>query len=170
MQMDKRKQHPISLYILYLSACLFLLAGCNSQTPSLPPTPPPAALTQTSNAYARVTPDVLFNLVGTYAGTYQWHGSNSPVQLRLEITGQESIQLSGFCTLGDQRYPLKEALLGTAFGGEEAVMTFTIDIPASHGNQPVSLNFDGRVTKAGAMSGDIIASDGRTGTWSAKKV
>lgn len=168
--MDKRMQPLASLYGLYLSACLCLLAGCNPQTSSLPPTPSSLALTQTSISEAQVTPDVLFNLVGTYAGTYQWHGSSSPAQLRLEITGQESIQLSGDCTLGDQRYPLKEALLGTAFGGEEAVMTFTLDAPGSQGQQPVSLNFDGRVTKNGAMSGDIIASDGRTGTWSAKKV
>ncbi len=79
------------------------------------------------------------------------------------------MQVSGFCTLGDQRYPLKEALLGTAFGGEEAVMTFTLDV-SGQGGQPVSLNFDGRVTKEGVMSGNIIASDGRTGTWAAKKV
>lgn len=168
--MDKRKRLLVSLYVLCLSVCLYLLAGCNSQASSLPATPSSLALTQTSISETQVTPDVLFNLVGTYAGTYQWHGSHSTAQLRLEITGQESIQLSGFCTLGDQRYPLKEALLGTAFGGEEAVMTFSLDIPASQGSQPVSLNFDGRVTKAGAMSGDIIASDGRTGTWSAKKM
>ena len=170
IQMDKRKQHRVSLSILCLFACLCLLAGCNSQTPSLPATPPSLALTQTSISETQVTPDVIFNLVGTYTGSYQWHGSSSSAQLRLEITGQESMQLSGVCTLGDQSSPLKEALLGTAFGGEEAVMTFTVDIPGSQGNQPVSLNFDGRVTKAGTMSGDIIASDGRTGTWSAKKV
>lgn len=168
--MNKRKRLLVYVQALCLFICLCLLAGCNSQTPSLSATPPSLALTQTRISEAQVTPDVIFNLIGTYAGSYQWHGSNSPAQLRLEITGQESMQLTGFCTLGDQRYPLKEALLGTAFGGEEAVMTFTLDIPASQGHQPVSLNFDGRVMKEGAMSGEIIASDGRTGTWSAKKM
>ena len=167
--MDKRMQPPVPLYALCLFACLCLLAGCNSQTPSLPPTPPSLALTQTSVSEAQVTPDVLFNLVGMYAGAYQWHGSNSPAQLRLEITDQQSIQLSGVCILGDQNYSLREALVGTAFGGEEAVMTFTVDVPANQGQQQVSLIFNGTVTKEGAMTGGIIASDGRTGTWSAKK-
>jgi hypothetical protein len=167
--MDKRKRLLVSLYVLCLSVCTCLLAGCNSQTPSLPATPSSLVLTQTSISEAQVTPDVIFNLVGTYAGTYQWHGNSSPAQLRLEITEQNSIQLSGSCTLGDQSYPLKEALVGTAFGGEQAVMMFTVDVPANQGQQPVSLIFSGSVTKEGTMSGDVNASDGRTGTWSAKK-
>ena len=64
----------------------------------------------------------------------------------------------------------KEALVGTAFGGEEAVMMFTVDVPASQGQQPVSLIFNGSVTKEGSMTGEVNASDGRTGTWSAKKM
>src|SRR5579859_4501744 len=170
IKMDKQTLPPASLYVLCLSACLCFLAGCNSQTPSLPATPPSIALTQTSRAFVGSTPDVIFNLVGTYAGSYQWHGSSSPAQLRLEITKQDVFVLSGFCTLGNQRYSLREALVETAFGGEEGGITFTVDVPASQGQQPVSLNFSGTVTKEGVMTGDINASDGRTGTWSAKKV
>lgn len=167
--MNKYQQFSALLYVLCLSACLCLLAGCASQSPALPATPLSIALTQTSINEAQVTPDILFNLVGTYAGSYQWHGSSSPAQLRLEITGQESIQLSGVCILGDQSYPLHEALVETAFGGQEGGITFTLIVPASQGQQ-VSLIFNGTVTKEGAMTGDISASDGRTGTWSAKKV
>jgi hypothetical protein len=171
IKMDKRTRLLASLWILCLSTCLILLAGCNYQAPSLTATSSPTAHAQTSaTVFAGGTPDILFNLIGTYAGTYLWHDSSSPAQLRLEIIGQESIQLSGFCTLGVQRYPLKEALVGTAFGSEEAVMTFTVDVPASQGQQPVSLIFSGSVTKEGVMKGSIIASDGRTGTWSAQKV
>lgn len=168
--MEKRKRLLAYARGLCLFICLCLLAGCNSQTPSLSATPPSITLTQTRISETQVTPDVTFNLVGTYAGSYQWHDSHSPAQLRLEITGQDGFVLSGFCTLGDQSYPLKEALVGTAFGGEEGTMMFTVDVPASQGQQQVSLNFSGSVTKEGVMTGDINASDGRTGTWSAKKV
>lgn len=168
--MDKRKQRPTYIWGLFLCLCLCFLAGCNSQTPTLPATPPSIALTQTRISETQVTPDVIFNLVGTYTGNYQWHGSNSPVQLRLKITGQESIQLSGDCILGNQSYPLHEALVETAFGGEVGGITFTLDVPASQGQQPVALIFSGTVTKEGVMSGKINASDGRTGTWMAKKV
>lgn len=169
--MDKSKQLLVSLWILCLAACLFITAGCDSQTPSSTTTSSPTAQEKTNaSVIAGGTPDVLFNLIGTYAGTYKWHGNSSSAQLRLEITGQESIQLSGFCTLDTQRYPLKEALVGTAFGGEQAVMMFTVDVPVSQGQQPVSLIFNGSVTKEGAMSGDVNASDGRTGTWSARKL
>jgi hypothetical protein len=113
---------------------------------------------------------VLFHLVGTYAGSYQWHGSSSPAQLRLEITDQQSLQLSGFCTLGDQRYPLLKANVDVAYGGEEAPITFTVDVPASQGQQPVTLNFSGSVTKEGSMSGVVTTSEEQEGTWSVKKV
>src|SRR5579859_6377423 len=155
--MDKRKLRPTYIWVLFLCLCLCFLTGCTSQTPTLPATPPSIALTQTSISEAQVTPDVLFNLVGTYAGSYQWHGSNSPAQLRLEIAGQESIQLSGVCILGNQSYPLHEALVETAFGGEEGGITFTLDVPADQGQQPVSLIFNGTVTKEGVMSGSINA-------------
>src|SRR5579859_4821037 len=169
-KMDKQMLPPTSLWIVLLSACLCFLAGCNSQTPSLPATPPSIALTQTSSAFAQSTPDVIFKLVGTYTGSYQWHGSSSPAQLRLEITGQDVFVLTGICSLGNQSYPLLQAYVETAFGGEEGGITFTLDVPASQGQQPVSLNFSGTVTKEGVMAGNISAGDGRTGTWSAKKV
>ena len=170
--MDKRKQLLASLRVLCLSICLCLLAGCNSQTPSLPATPPSIALTQTRISETQVTPDVIFNLVGTYAGTYQWHGSSSPAQLRLEITEQDVFDLSGVCFLGNQRYALQKAYVDTAFGGEEAVMKFTVDVPANKSQQmqTISLVFSGSVTKEGTMTGDVSASDGSTGTWSAKIV
>ncbi len=170
IQMDKRIHLLAYKWGLCLCLCLCFLAGCNTQTPSLPATHSSLALTQTSVREAQVTPDVIFNLVGAYAGTYQWHGSSSPAPLRLEITEQESIQLSGVCILGAHPYPLQEALVGTAFGGEEGGITFTIDVPASQGQQPVSLIFSGTVTKEGNMSGGINASDGKTGTWAARKV
>ena len=168
--MDKRKQISAFLRILCLFAWLCLLASCNSQTSSVPATPPPITLTQTSISEAQVTPDVIFNLVGTYAGTYQWQGSSSTAQLRLEISAQDVFALTGDCILGNQRYPLLKANVDTAFGGEEAPITFTIEVPANQGRQPVSLNFSGSVTKQGTMTGNISATDGRTGTWSARKV
>src|SRR5579872_972413 len=167
--MDKRKQPLVYMWTVCLCVCLYALAGCNMQTSPSPATPSSIALTQTSSAFAQVTPDVIFNLVGTYAGTYQWHGSSSPTQLRLEITKQDVFVLSGVCILSDQRLPLLNAYVETAFGGKEGGIIFMVNLPTGQRQQTTSLDFNGTVTKEGAMSGDVSASDDRTGTWSAQK-
>lgn len=128
--MHKQKRPPAYMWAICLYVCLYLLAGCDTQTPSLPATPSPSAQVGTSAA-AQVTADILFNLVGMYAGNYQWQGSSSSSPLRLEITQQETVKLSGVCALGDQRSPLLKAYTSIAFGGEKGGITFTVDIPSS---------------------------------------
>ena len=77
--------------------------------------------------------------------------------------------LSGEYILGSQHAPLLKAYVETAFGGQEGRIRFTVDLPASQGQQPLSLEFQGTVTKDGLMAGEVSESSGRTGTWSAKK-
>ena len=168
--MEKRKRPLIDIGAVCLCLSLCLLAGCNTLTHSSPATPSSIALTQTSISETQGTPDIIFQLIGTYTGTVEWHGVGSSTRMHLEITKQNANELSGVCLLGTQHAPLVNALVGTAFGGEEGDIMFTVDTPASQAQQPISLDFTGTVTKQGSMTGDVKASDGRTGTWSAQKV
>lgn len=167
--MEKQKQFLTSLWAVCFCACLSLLAGCNTYARSSPVIPSSIALTQTSISESQVTPDVIFNLVGTYTGIYQLHGSGSSTRMRLEITKQDVFALSGRCILGNQDLPLLKAYVDTAFGGEKGGIMFTVDTPGQT-QQIISLNFNGTVTKQGVMTGDVSASDGRAGTWSAMRV
>lgn len=166
-KMDKRKQPLAYLWAWCLCVLLFLLVGCGTQTPSLPTTPSLVA-----SATVQYTADVVLSVVGTYRGTYQWHGSSSSSQMRLEITQEETQSLSGVCILGEQRSPLLNAMTTIAYGsgGDEGGIFFTVDVLSSQVKQAISLNFRGVVTKEGSMTGDVSASDGREGTWSLKKL
>ena len=119
--MKKRKWPLVYVWAGWLGILLCVLTGCSTQTPSLPATSTPGASTQmqTTTALAQVTADVLFNLVGTYAGTYQSHGSSSLSPMRLEITSQEVGNLSGDCLLNNQHFPLINAITTIAYGGEQ---------------------------------------------------
>jgi hypothetical protein len=146
-----------------------VLAGCG--TPALRTTPSPVASAQTSAAAPiQFTADVIYNLIGIYGGTYQWHGSSSSSLMRLEITQQEAGSLAGDCLLGNQRFPLLHGVVSGAYGGDEGGISFTVDVPSSQGQQTISLHFLGEVTKEGSMIGDVSASDGKKGTWSVKKM
>jgi hypothetical protein len=170
--MEKRKRPLAYVWAGWLGVLLCVLTGCGTQTPSLPTTPTPnaSAQMQTTTALAQATADVLFNLVGTYTGTYQWHGSSSSSPMRLEITRQDVFELFGNCLLNNQRFPLLNAITTIAYGGEEGGIVFTVDVPSSQIQQTMALNFRGDVTKQGSMTGDVSTSEGKQGTWSVKKV
>jgi hypothetical protein len=166
--MKKRNQPLVYIWTVCLGVLLCVLAGCG--IPALSPTPSPVASPQTSpTAPIQFTADVVYNLVGIYGGTYQWHGSSSSSPMRLEITQQEAGSLTGDCLLGNQRFPLLNGIISGAYGGDEGGISFTVDVPSSQGQQTISLHFLGDVTKEGSMTGDVSASDGKKGTWSAKK-
>jgi hypothetical protein len=166
--MEKRKQSLVYVWAYCLGMFLVLLAGCNTQTSFLPLAPSPAASEGTS-PYSQATADVLLNLVGTYVGHYQWHGSSSSVPMRLEITQEEAGDLTGFCILGDQRFPLVKGITTIDYGsqGEDGGTMFILNVPS--GQQTIILNFRGVATREGSMTGDVSASDGKEGSWSVKK-
>jgi hypothetical protein len=166
--MEKRKQSLVYAWSYCLSVFLVLLAGCSIQTSYLPSTPSPGASRGTS-ASSQATADVILNLVGTYAGNYQWHGSSSSAPMRLEITEEEAGDLTGFCILGDQRFPLVKGITTIDYGsqGEDGGIMFMVNVPSSQ--QTITLNFSGVATKEGSMTGDVSASDGKEGSWSVKK-
>ncbi len=161
--MDKRKHTLCYLGTYYLYMFLFLLAACNTQ-PSF------ASQPTANNPYSQATADVILNLVGTYVGTYQWHGSKTSSPMRLEIIQEEAGDLSGFCILDIQRFPLLKAITTIDYGsqGEDGGIMFMVNVPSSQ--QTIALNFHGIATKEGSMTGDMSASDGREGSWSVKKM
>jgi len=74
--MKKRNQPLAYVWTVCLGVLLCMLAGYG--IPALSPTPSPVASAQTSaTAPIQFTADVIYNLVGIYGGTYQWHGSSS---------------------------------------------------------------------------------------------
>jgi hypothetical protein len=170
--MGKRKRPLAYMWAGWLGVLLCVLTGCGTQTSSLPTTPTPdaSAQMQTTTALAQVTADILFNVVGTYAGTYQWHGSSSSSPMRLEITRQEMDTFFGDYLLNNQRLPLLDATTTIAYGGEEGGISFTVAVPSSQIQQTMALNFRGVMTKEGSMTGDVSTNGGKEGTWSVKKV
>ena len=170
--MKKRERSLAYMWAGWLGVLLCVLTGCGTQTPSLPipSTSNATAQALTTTALAQVTADVLFNLVGTYDGTYQWHESGTLSPMRLEITRQEGDQLFGDCLLNNQSLPLLNAITTVAYGGEEGGIIFIVDIPAGQLQQTMVLNFHGAVTKQGSMTGDMITSQGKQGSWSVTKV
>jgi hypothetical protein len=167
---EKHKRSLVSVWAWCLCVFLVLVAGCNIQTSSLPPAPSPAASEPMRTSPAiQGTADVILNLVGTYVGTYHWHGSNSSSPMRLEITQEDAGSLSGFCILGERSFPLLEGFTTFEVGtqGEDGLITFMVNVPS--GQQTIALNFRGVATKEGSMTGEVSASDGREGNWSVKK-
>jgi hypothetical protein len=168
--MEKQKRSLVYVWVWCLCVFLVLVTGCNTQLSSLPPTPSPAASEPTGTSPAiQGTADVILNLVGTYVGTYQWHGSTSSSPMRLEITQEEAGSLSGLCILSNQSFPLLEGFTTFEVGtqGEDGLITFLVNVPS--GQQTIVLNFSGVATKGGSMTGEVSASDGREGSWSVKK-
>ncbi len=145
IKMKKRIHSLASIWLLCLGILLCPLASCSNTSPSFTPTRTPNATQQmaTITALAQATADPILNLVGTYAGTYRWRGSSSLSPMRLEITQEEGVSLSGECLLGQQRLPFLHAVTSPAYGGGDGLITFMLDLPASQGQQAISLNFQG---------------------------
>lgn len=91
------------------------------------------------------------------------------MSMRLEITQEEAGNLTGFCILDNQRFPLLKAITTIDFGsqGEDGGIMFMVHVSSS--KQAITLNFHGIATKEGSMTGDVSASGGKEGSWSVKK-
>lgn len=133
VKMEKRKQPLVYVWAGWLGVLLYVVTGCGTQPPSLPTTATPdaSAQMQPTTVLAQATADVVLNLVGTYAGTYHWHGSSSSSPMRLELTHEEAGSPSGFCILGDRSFPLLEGHT-TFLEGSQGEQGFSQKVRGAH--------------------------------------